>query len=269
VDSVREEFANASGAIDKLYDGIVLKCDKCQEGFLRDDKKVSSLSDLVSSSLIKCHCFRKYERLKSYVVSDIPREFWQMKETNFELEPQVQKQIDMYFEKLENAIEKGVGILFIGSSEGSAKPNSGVGKSALGTKALEYAIELGKTVHYATLQSYFNLLFRTMDESESKQRYVSLVDEIENVDVLCIDEVGKVKKSEFKYYRFEDMIRRRASKLLVTIIITNMNEGELQEFVGPSIMDILRHSMIRVQLVGESYRRKRFLDIKRQLKWEV
>lgn len=249
--------------IGKLYNSIVGKCKKCDRGILNSSKKISSIKDLVHSSSDKCSCFKLYEKYKSYVISGIPKEFWKAKDHEPSIDRDSRKKINLYLSKLEGVYEQGLGILFLGSEEGLAKPNSGVGKTFLANKILQNAIDINKTAHYITMHSYFNYVYRSIDDNE----YKGFVDEINNVDFLCIDELGKLANKEFRYYWFEDVIRKRNSQLLVTILITNMNKEELQDFVGLSVMDRLKNEMIEISLVGKSFRKNRFVDIKKQLKW--
>lgn len=267
--SIREEFV--SGTIDRIYNSIVGQCKKCDGGFLTDDKKISSVKDLAYSEGKECSCYKRYKRLKNYVISGIHREFWGMVDIvdkDLLVDERSKKKFSLYLSKLNNVFEKGFGIIFLGSPEGLSRPNNGTGKTALASKILEHALALGKSAHYITMHSYFNTVYRSKGEGE-QHFYTDLIDEIEDVDVLCIDEVGKVNQTEFVYHKFEDTIRRRQAQCKVTILITNMSIKELESFVGPSLMDIIRNTMIDIMLVGKTLRDTRFADIKRSLKWEI
>jgi len=251
--------------IERLYNSTILKCKKCNNGFI--EKKIKDIESSIYSDPLKCDCFKVYEKCKSYIISGIPREFWDAKNKDLQIEPDNKKTIQKYIDNIEKMYLKGLGILFIGSKLGLGEPNSGSGKTISSIKILENAAEMKKNVHYITMNSFFHFLYRTMsdDINNNKEHYLNLIDEINSVDFLVIDEIGKIKKSDYVYYCFEDMIRKRAAQLLVTILITNMSEKELEDFVGPSLMDILKTTMIKLRLESKSYREKKFLDIKQNL----
>ena len=162
--------------------------------------------------------------------------------------------------------EKGIGLLFVGSEEGLRNPNNGIGKTFTSIKVLLNALDKGWSVHYITMHGYFNLIYRSKQDKD----LLSLIDEIENVEFLVIDEVGKKIGTEYTITKFEDVIRDRASKLLKTIIITNMNKRELNDSLGKSVMDVMKNTMVEIQIKGnKSYRKQRFLDIKKEVSEEL
>lgn len=265
-DTPREIYVQ--GAIEKIFDTVVRKCSKkCDSGFIPSpSKKVSNIADMLYGTDTKCSCYKDYELYKAYTVSQIPREFWKMKDADLQIDADAKQKLNLYRSKLSKCCDEGIGILFIGSPEGIEKPNLGVGKTSSAIQILENVLELNKTAHYLTMHQYFNFAYRVIGSQEvEKEKYLGLLDEIESVDVLCIDEIGKMNKTDYVYYRFEDMIRKRSSQLLVTIFVTNMNEGELEDFIGHALMDIIKNSSMKIRLVGNSYRSKRFSGINNTL----
>lgn len=252
-------------AIDKLHGLIIPKCKikGCENGFIRDAAKVN-LDGLLHPTSHKCECFQTYERYKSYLISNIPREFWKVKDEQITTDPDSDRRISIYLEKLTQAFENGIGLLFLGSDEGMLHPNNGVGKTLLGTKILEHAIASDYSAHYITMHSYFNLVYRSKDDADT---YLPVIDEIEGVDFLCIDEVGKINDTDYVKNKFEDMIRYRSQQMLTNIIITNMNTKELTDMFGYSIMDIIMNSSVAIKLRGNSHRQQKFVDIRKRLNW--
>jgi len=256
--------AKVASAIERLHDATVGRCTKCDNGFIEEkSRKIRQASDLIYGNVQYCDCYKAYQRYRNYIVSEIPKEFWGVRDMQMDFGEVINKKISTYITKFDKVFESGFGILFLGSPDGIKKPNSGTGKTTIAAKVLGHALESGKTAHYTTMHSYFHLIYRSMDDDGVK--YKKLIDEIDSVDFLVIDEVGKIKKSEYVYYRFEDMLRRRSSQLLVTLIVTNMNEVELEEFVGPSIMDIFRNTMMKIILVGQSHRNRRFISTQKAI----
>ena len=259
---------DAYSLIDKIYRRTVLSCGKCDKGFLRENINPQTETDFLYFKNKKCKCYHAYETLRSYAVAGIPQEFWGMKDIDLQIDEKSKKNIGLYVQRLELASDKGIGILFLGSQQGINNPNSGAGKTSSAIHVLQHALAIGKPIYYTTMHSYFAKVYRTIEGDEDHYCH-NLIDEIENVDFLCIDEVGKIKKTEYVYRRFEDMLRQRFSHLLVTLLITNMNEKELAEYVGPSLMDILRNNLLKISLIGDSYRAKRFQNLKQSIKMEV
>ena len=209
---------------------------------------------------------KKYKKYSSFVISGIQREFWDIKDSPLNIDDISKKKIGTYISKLDSVYEKGIGLLFMGSEEGLRNPNNGAGKSFSGIKVLLNALDKNWTVHYLTMHGYFNLIYR----SKQKSNLLPLIEEIENVDFLVIDEVGKINRTEYVIAKFEDMIRDRASKLLKTVIITNMNSRELNDTLGKSVMDIMKHTMVAIQIKrNSSYRKEKFLNLKKEISEEL
>ena len=92
-ENAREKYV--SSTISKLYNSIVGKCKKCNNGFLNNNKKISNIKDLVYFSADRCLCFKLYEKYKSYVISGIPKEFWKAKDFDIKIDRESKKKIDL------------------------------------------------------------------------------------------------------------------------------------------------------------------------------
>lgn len=266
--SVRESYV--CRALDRIYDSVVGACQKCDHGFVSEKPQGDSVESLISTSAKKCECYKTYEKIKAYVISGIPREFWAMAEhdlADFKIGDKEKEKLLLYLEKLKPVYEHGINLLF-DNPEGIDKPNNGTGKTSIACKVLEHALLQGHTAHFTSMQNLFGLIFRTKGDKSDAEEYMRYIDEIEGVDFLCIDELGKMSTSEFVRYKFEDMIRTRSQKLLVTILVTNMSIEELRTNFGKSVLDILSNSVV-VSLVGQSFRQMRFIDIKRKIRWTL
>jgi len=187
--------------------------------------------------------------------------------SDFRIDEKNKEKLGLYLSKLKPVAEHGINLLF-DNPEGLDKPNNGTGKTSIACKILEYALTQGYTAHFTSMQNLFGLIFRTKGDKPEVEDYQKYIDEIEDVDFLCIDELGKMSTSEFVLYKFEDIIRARSQKMLVTILVTNMSIAELRLNFGKSVLDILTNSVV-ISLVGQSFRNLRFIDIKRKIKWEL
>ena len=106
----------------------------------------------------------------------------------------------------------------------------GAGKTGLCVACLRIFAELGRSVLFVNAPSMLRRVratYSTDRESES-----AVIDTLADVDVLAIDDVGKERLSEWATELLYDVVNRRYSADLRTIVTTNLSMHELNAHVG-------------------------------------
>jgi DNA replication protein DnaC len=129
----------------------------------------------------------------------------------------------------------------------------GVGKTHLLSAIISAALEEQK------IESLFMTpadLFKAIQERiQSHEHYTTLIDRAIATPLLVIDDVDKLKPTDFRLEVYFDIIDKRVIKGRPIAISTNRLD-ELASFVGGAVADRLNVGQIAVEMVGESYRKQ-------------
>lgn len=228
-------------------------CDHTGHCIAKDDGKTAW------TKTKECRCLKRFKRFKEYYKARIPEIYWRLDQKNFKGDKSALKIVVKYCDRIQNAMNKGLGFLFYG--------NNGNGKTTLACIIGKEAIKHGYSVYYGTLQSYLNLI---MDSFGSDNQTEKVRDLIKNVDLLIIDELGKehIKKNEatgtvFGFSEFEQILRYREGKSKAVIEISNLRPQQLESRYGASIASLFEGSLKPLEVMG--------LDMRRTMKsksWE-
>jgi len=234
--------------LEEMKERMLNECEVCDHTghcIVKDDKKTAW------TKTKECRCLRRFKRFKEYYKARIPEIYWRLDEKNFKGDKAALKVVMKYCNKIDNAMDEGLGFLFYG--------NNGNGKTTLSCIIGKYAIKHGYSVYYGTLQSYLNLI---MDSFGSDNQTEKVRDLIKNVDLLIIDELGKehIKKNEatgtvFGLSEFEQILRYREGKNKAIIEISNLRPQQLESRYGASITSLLEGSMKPYEVMGIDMRR--------------
>ena len=239
---------------------LIEKCEKCNGTGLRSKSQVTftkgkSLLDVENELIekrVKCSCFKKYKKIEKFLISGIRREFWECETWdlyNSDRNVQNWKYIRTYIKNLPIARQKGIGFVFYGGN--------GTGKTSGGMLILLKALRLGFNVYYTYMRDLISEI-RTLtlsDKAYNIPEVKGYIDEISEVDLLFIDEVGKTKISDFTEKEFEGFIRKRVANGLPTILATNLKKKKIFEIYGESLDDLLWGNMKELKFEGVSYRK--------------
>lgn len=187
--------------------------------------------------------------------SGIPLKY---KESSFEaLVPTHDKQAFAirYAKRYADAFEKlrseGCSIVFYG--------DPGTGKTHLACAIALNVIKAGFSAKYITA---FDLLNAISDTFRTKQPTHEVVSEYTQTSLLVLDEVGMQYGKEHDIIWLYKIINTRYVNNLPTIVISNLDEKKLEEFIGSPTYDRLQEGKgAAIPFFWESHRRKTALKL--------
>ncbi len=128
----------------------------------------------------------------------------------------------------------------------------GLGKTHLLAATANELGRRGISVLFATAYKFFDCLAHKIAASED---HLPLIDEAKRARVLILDDVDKVKPTEWKLAVWHDLLDDRVNRGLPTALSTNKFH-ELENYLGASVRDRLRVGAVEIEFLGESYRRE-------------
>lgn len=166
---------------------------------------------------------------------------------NYEEGRKLLEKIARYVRNIENARKKGISLLLAGSN--------GTGKTLLAVSVLKKAIARGFTGQMTSLGGIIQLYTEGWSDPEKRELFDR---RIRNVDFLLIDDVGKeyqAKNSDLTEIMFDNLIRYRVFRRKPFILTTNTSPVDLRNRYGNSLMSLLEGKTLKLQVVGEDYRK--------------
>ncbi|NQF31008.1 ATP-binding protein [Enterobacter asburiae] len=128
----------------------------------------------------------------------------------------------------------------------------GTGKNHLAAAIGNHLLKQGRSVLVATVA---DLTLRARSCYDNGQSEASLLDDLCQVDLLVLDEVGIQRESRGEKVLINQIIDRRLAALKPVGVLTNLNYTELCETLGERVMDRLRmDNGLYVIFDWESYR---------------
>ena len=227
---LRKELAIIS--IDKARSEIIGKHKACKgkgvKEWIIQDEKILLPRTVVSV----CKCKKKFDTVSRLILSNIF--YWKL--INQQIYHKVvfdeisKKKIDLrkeilypYIKRIREVVKNPYGLLLLGKH--------GTGKTFVGQKVLYYAITRGYTAHYIEFSDFLRMLRKNFDEDLD-----GLINEILNVDLLMIDEIGnESRKSDFVIGEFKTLYKRRIQYNKPTILATNYSYSQFKKLYGKSI----------------------------------
>lgn len=129
----------------------------------------------------------------------------------------------------------------------------GTGKSLLAHMVLQELAAKGYGIKYVTAQA-MTLAVRNTWGSDGEGREKAVLDELCEVTLLVIDEIGVQAGTESEKALLFQVVDRRYSDMLPTIFATNLAKEGFKEFVGDRVWDRLVENARWVPFTWESYR---------------
>lgn len=166
--------------------------------------------------------------------ADIPKRFAQRSFDNYRIEDGNQAQAEAlqraskFAKNFPKAMERGANFVFCG------KP--GTGKTHLACAIGNAVIsQHGASALFVTVFDVIQRVKSTYSDKDQSERTVmnSFVDQ----DLLILDEVGVQFGTDFEKVIITDIINRRYNDMRPTIILSNLDETELGDYLGARVMD--------------------------------
>lgn len=133
---------------------------------------------------------------------------------------------------------------------------SGTGKTHLATALSRAQIELGKRVKFTTATA----LVQTLQQAKLNLQLPQALSKLDRYDLLVIDDLGYVKKSEAETSVLFELIAHRYERRSL-LITANQPFSAWESIFGDSIMtvaaiDRLIHHALILEIQGESFRQQ-------------
>lgn len=166
--------------------------------------------------------------------ADIPKRFAERSFENYRLEDDNEAQATAllrarkFAKNFPAAMERGANFVFCG--------RPGTGKTHLAA-AIGNAVIAGHgaSVLFSTVFDVIQRVKSTYSDKDQSERSVML--SFAEPDLLILDEVGVQFGTEFEKVIITDIINRRYNDMRPTIILSNLDETDLSEYLGARVMD--------------------------------
>jgi DNA replication protein DnaC len=133
----------------------------------------------------------------------------------------------------------------------SGKP--GTGKNHLAAAICNELLLRGKSVLIITVADIMSAMKETFSNRESTEE--QLLNDLSNVDLLVIDEIGMQNESRYEKVIINQIVDRRSSSKRPTGMLTNSALDEMNKLLGERVMDRMRlGNSLWVIFNWESYR---------------
>ncbi|ASW73936.1 ATP-binding protein [Chryseobacterium piperi] len=135
--------------------------------------------------------------------------------------------------------------------------STGVGKSFIATTIGYKACTMGYKVMYFSI----NKLFSKLKMAKADGSYLKEIDRIEKQDLIILDDFGLQSLDNLKRQDFMEIIEDRHGKRSTIIAsqlpVSAWHEVIAEQTIADAILDRMVHNSLRIDLKGESMRRKK------------
>lgn len=227
------------------------KCPHCDKRAQEDRDRAEQATLLLGARTKRAH---KIEKL--FGTSEIPRRFRDRRFDNYRAVSDEQNfaltKARRFAENFPKAMELGASFVYCG------KP--GTGKTHLACAVGNHVMaNFGHTVLFITVFDVIQRVKATFGGGEKSERQVML--SFAEPDLLILDEVGVQFGTEFEKVIITDIINRRYSDMRPTIILSNLDQGELSNYLGERVIDRMQEGGGGVVAFSwDSYRSKVLAD---------
>lgn len=233
---------------EKLKLDLKGNCNKCKGSGQLPNKDGGC--DLFIRQTSDCACMVRFKASLSFMVANIPPKRWKMIfDKDFILQDKRVREYDIlskrykratwiyrgylrdYIKYAHKSIEHSYSFLFCGTNS--------VGKTTTVFDVMIKFMRKGLDCYYFKFEDLLNLIIM----SYTNKNDVTLLNEINNVDLLCIDEIGKEsKKEQHTLSKLEGIIKERDENQKSNILVSNMKIKEFSNIYGKSVYSALEES---------------------------
>jgi DNA replication protein DnaC len=140
--------------------------------------------------------------------------------------------IQSYHDQFQKIKDTGTSMMMCG--------RPGTGKTHLANAMAISLINQGTPVTYTTSFKMMARIKATYNKFDTKETESMVIDALTRVELLIIDEVGVQFGSEAEKVLFYQVINGRYDNVLPTVLISNLNSRELEQFIGERCYDRLK-----------------------------
>jgi len=225
---------------------------------LEDSRLAALTTDEFTALLIEAEWDeRNNRRVERYIRNARFRYNASVEQLSFDIERNIDKNQIMRFAEC-SFIDRGENILITGST--------GIGKSYLASALGNHACTLGYKVYYTNTPK----LFSKLKMLKADGSYLREISSIERQDLLILDDFGIQPIDSQSRSALMDIIEDRHGKRS-TIITSQLPVEEWYDVIGEktmadAILDRLVHDAHRIELVGESLRKRQLPNNQNNLK---
>jgi len=247
--------------IDKLRSSIIKSCKKCNgEGYI----PTGNIINKNSFEFDDCRCKKKFNRLKEYIVSNIPKRRFNLiktlKKKGNILNTLTNEKISLYnvvirkYLKNFNKIKKdGLGLMFFGTP--------GSGKTTASIFIIIKLIKNNKDCYYIYFKDLIGLLMQSYDDKSKGP----LFKEIISVDFLVIDELSLVSRvTPHMVAEFTSICKQRFEDEKPTLLVSNYyTTEEIFHNFGAPMESLLMEAFIPLKFSGRDLREDKYEYLKK------
>jgi DNA replication protein DnaC len=216
--------------------------------------------------LVHCDCFYEERTSRLLKAARIPERYAGEYKLNFHGENESRKTAEFVASKMVQEYSAGqAGLLFVGPV--------GIGKTHLACAVLQSLISKGYTGLFYSYADLLTEIRNTYNDTGSAKYFLDengnrwetesqILNHVTNVDVLLLDELGKVRASEWVLDKVREIIGGRYNKKRTTLATTNypldtkeQSEIILQAKIGEDMVSRLREMCRIVEMEGPDYRK--------------
>ena len=134
--------------------------------------------------------------------------------------------------------------------------NTGVGNTYLSNCIAKVLLDRYYSVIYLSAKELFEALVKVKLEKSEDQKYLLLIEEVYESDMLIIDDLGTELSNHFTTTEFFHIINRRVNTEKSTIISTNLSLDEMRDIYSERVTSRIRKSFMYIRLFGNDIRAK-------------
>lgn len=132
----------------------------------------------------------------------------------------------------------------------------GLGKTGLAIALLLDAIRAGRSGQYVVAPSFLARIRATYGSSGDGFDELAVLDSLIGADLLVLDDLGKVRLSDWGQEKLYTVVNERAVAERQTIVTSNLDteDGAFEKHLWPATWDRIRGSSLVIRLTGQSLR---------------
>lgn len=214
----------------------------CPTCLLKNDRKY-----VWKGKTVRCDCQKQLQLHKHYLNAGIGVNFQRLSWDDYEGDPSLKEDIDLYLSSHEEMVARGVGMILTGEW--------GVGKTMAMNLMMKDLLKLGHSVYATTFSSMIDMFTAGWRSQEDKQKFESRV---RMSQVLLIDDLGKEYKTKtgLAESTFDSVLRSRVQGGRPTFITTNMSTKEMESGYGSAIMSLFAEAAMIREVKGADFRKR-------------